>query len=199
MEARTPATVFFRSPELANVDQPESELMMSTSSAAHTTRPVRVALVSLLLLSSSNLLAANQPQEVEAVEAAFLEFSDAFREANAALLASRLTESYVHVNGRSGSVLDRTRWLEYIRSRRQEIERGDLVVEEHEVEDLEVQIYGSSAVVTGIVFSRGSRSGEPFRSRVRFTNLWVEQEGRWRRAAFHDSPLRLDSDQVAAE
>jgi ketosteroid isomerase-like protein len=170
--------------------------MISTGAATYTTRSAKVALLSLLLLSSTNLFAANQLHEVEA---AFLEFSDAFREANATLLASRLTESYVHVNGRSGSVLDRTGWLEYIRSRRQEIERGDLVMEEYEVEDLEVRIYGSSAVVTGIVSSRGSRGGEPFRSRVRFTNLWVEQEGRWRRAAFHDSPLRLDSDQVAAE
>ena len=74
-------------------------------------------------------------------------------------------------------------------SRRAELESGDLLISEYRIEDLRIEMYGNTAVVTGVVFSSGSRKGEKFDSQVRFTNVWVFQGGSWRRAAFHDSPV----------
>lgn len=100
-----------------------------------------------------------------------------------------MTTEYSHVNGGSGTVLTREEWLAWIRDRREEIDAGKLVVRVYRIEDLAVRVYGDSAVVTGVAHSTGERQGSPFTSRVRFTNLWVLDDGEWRRAAFHDSPL----------
>jgi len=93
------------------------------------------------------------------------------------------------VNGRSGNVLNRDEWLNWIESRRAKLDSGELVIKTYRVSDVEVQIYGEAAVVTGVVRSSGQRNGALFTSPVRFTNVWVKQGGEWRRAAFHDSPL----------
>ncbi len=100
-----------------------------------------------------------------------------------------LTKNYLHVNGRSGSVLNRDQWLKWVASRRAELDSGALVIKTYSVGDVKVQIYGEAAVVTGVVDSSGQRNDSLFTIQVRFTNVWVKQGGEWRRAAFHDSPL----------
>jgi len=65
----------------------------------------------------------------------------------------------------------------------------ELVISDYSVDDVEVKIYGATAVATGVVESSGSRIGVPFTLRIRFTNVWVRQGGTWFRAAFHDSPM----------
>jgi len=117
-------------------------------------------------------------------------FGRAFREARVATLDSLLTDDYVHVDGGSASVLDRTSWLEWVGSRRARIVSGELRYDGYRVGDLRIHLHGEAAVVTGVVHARGRDGEEPFASVVRVTNLWVRQEGLWRRAAFHDTPLR---------
>jgi hypothetical protein len=126
------------------------------------------------------------------VEAAFSQFSRAFAEADVPVLRGLLARNYTHVNGRTGSVLTGGEWLKWLQSRRVELDTGKLVISVYEIKDLVVQVYKEAAVVTGVAYSSGERDGSPFTSRVRFTNLWVVEEGKWRRAAFHDSPLPDD-------
>jgi ketosteroid isomerase-like protein len=132
---------------------------------------------------------AQQASRTDEVRAAVSEFGRAFVEAGVSVLEILLAEHYIHVNGRSGSVLNRNEWLSWVESRRKELNTGNLLINAHSVEDVQVQVYGEAAVVTGVVHSSGQRKGSMFTSRVRFTNLWVMQGGAWRRAAFHDSPL----------
>ena len=115
--------------------------------------------------------------------------SSAFVEADAATLGRLITDDYIHVNGSSGNVVDREQWLSYIASRRRELEDGVLVVDSYEVHDVEVRLHDETAIVVGIVAVSGTRNGQAFDRRIRFTNVWVEQDGAWRRAAFHDSRL----------
>jgi hypothetical protein len=154
------------------------------------TRPIGIAVVVPLLLLPICLPAearASGPEDE--VRAAFSSFSRAFLEADAGTLRSLLTVDYLHVNGRSGSVLNREEWLDFIRSRRAELASGELTVSVYEVDAVEVRVHGETAIVTGVVESRGVRREVPFVSRIRFTNVWVRQGGVWLRAAFHDSPL----------
>jgi len=116
-------------------------------------------------------------------------FGRAFAAADVATLQTLLAQDYVHVNGRSGSVLDRDEWLSWITSRRAELETGQLVIETYSVEDVKVEVYGDVSVVTGVVHSTGQRNGESFDSGIRFTNGWIKSGDAWRRAVFHDSPL----------
>jgi hypothetical protein len=81
-----------------------------------------------------------------------------------------------------------------VKTRRTELEVGTLVVSDYRIEDLNVALYGGSAVVTGVAIASGSRNGDVFDTRLRFSNVWVFKGGAWRRAAFHDSPLREQPD-----
>jgi ketosteroid isomerase-like protein len=147
-----------------------------------------IVLVLQLLVSSLQPAEAQKASREDEVRAAVSAFGRAFVEADVLYLRSRLTEDYVHINGRSGNVLHRPEWLGWMTSRRAELTSGELIINEYNVDGVMVHIYGETAVVTGIVKSSGIRGGEPFTSRIRFTNVWVRQGGTWLRAAFHDSP-----------
>jgi diamine N-acetyltransferase len=120
---------------------------------------------------------------------ALAEFRDAFAKSDAATLARLLADDYVHTNGGSGQVLGREAWLGYVRVRRAELDDGSLRVEEYVVSPPDIRFRAAAAVVLQQVTTAGIRKGEPFRSRVQVTQVWVREGGRWRRAAFHDSPL----------
>jgi len=153
---------------------------------------IRVNSALLILLTALVLprwAIATGGNRVGGVEAAFSQFSRAFVEADVPLLRRLLARGYTHINGRTGSVLTRDEWLKWMQARREELDTGKLVVSVYEIEGLAIQVYQDAAVVTGIAYSSGERDGSPFTSRVRFTNLWVVAEGKWLRAAFHDSPL----------
>ena len=134
--------------------------------------------------------AAEAEREVrEAVE----RFGRAFAEADASALGPMLSEDYVHTNW-DGAVLDKSGWLDYVRSRRAELESGALRIDAHTTDDLKVRLYGNVAVVTGRNTTRGERGGEAFTTRIRFTHVWVKVDGGWRRAAFHDSTITEPSE-----
>jgi ketosteroid isomerase-like protein len=58
-------------------------------------------------------------------------------------------------------------------------------------EKLNVHLYGSNiAVVTGSVRSKGkNRNGQPFDRAYRYTDTWVERDGKWQCVASQDSLL----------
>jgi Domain of unknown function (DUF4440) len=124
-----------------------------------------------------------------ALERALDAFSAAFLRAEEKALDTLLTDDYVHTNGGTGSVLDKARWLEYIRTRRAELASGRLRVDRYESTDVTIRWHGDAAVVSSQVVSEGSRDGRPFAARLQVTQVWVRSGGKWRRAAFHDSPL----------
>ena len=135
---------------------------------------------------------AGEPMDsaARAVRAVVLELGDAYAAADVEALRDRLAAGYVHVNGGSGSVIGREAWLAWVAGRAEALAAGRLVLDHYEVGELEVRVHGGdAAVVTGVVDSRGRQDGEPFVSRIRFTNLWIRTADGWKRAAFHDSAL----------
>lgn len=116
-------------------------------------------------------------------------FGQAFREADVQELERLLSDEYVHVNGGSGNVIGREDWLEWVKSRRAEIDGGELFITEYRIEDLRIIFHGDTAIAVGAVFSRQVRNGESSTLRIRFSNTWLYEDSKWRRAAFHDSPI----------
>ena len=145
-----------------------------------------VPLIFILLTYSAKCQAA---LKVSDVRASFDKFNQAFLEADVAILETLLAKNYVHVNGGSGNVINKQSWLKWIAFRRAEVDSGDLIIDTYEVNDIKIQIFGETAVVTGIVKSTGKRQGKPFNLSIRFTNVWLMEDGILRRAAFHDSHL----------
>jgi len=112
------------------------------------TRLSSATLVTLLLFGSLNPALAEEPCREAEVRAAVSAFGQAFLEADVPALGSVLTRNYVHINGRSGSVLNRDEWLRWVESRRAELDSGDLVVSTYRVEDVRVELSRDTAVVT---------------------------------------------------
>ena len=116
-------------------------------------------------------------------------FSAAFRSADAEALDTLLTISYMHTNGGTGQVLGKDEWLEFVRRRRADLRSGRLQIETYETSEVTIRWCSGAAIVSSQVTSGGRNNGRSFESRLRVTQLWLRLGSRWRRAAFHDSPL----------
>jgi ketosteroid isomerase-like protein len=53
--------------------------------------------------------------------------------------------------------------------------------------DMVVHYYGSTAVVTGAYYEKGTDKGKPWERRGRFTDTWMNLDGRWQCIASHFS------------
>ena len=148
-----------------------------------------LALLVLLICLVPAPASGSAPDREQQVRKAVEAFSEAFEKADAATLRAMLTDDYVHINGRSGNMLDGAAWLLWIGSRRGDIESGKLFIESYRVDQIKINLHGGTAIVTGVVSTRTQRDGVVTDHRIRFANVWVEQDQHWRRAAFHDSPL----------
>ena len=56
---------------------------------------------------------------------------------------------------------------------------GKLKFESRELSDVDVRVYGNTAVVTGQVNQKGTNNGADTSGQNRFTRVYVKQNGRW--------------------
>ncbi len=152
---------------------------------------MKTVLIPLILVMLMNPAAsADTEADATSLKTAVQLFGLSYKTAHVAVLDKMLTTDYIHINGGSGHVIDRKAWLNWVKSQHAEIKKGHLVIDEYEIKDYKQRIYGTTAFVTGVVETSGHKAGEPFASKIRFSNVWVKQDGHWLRAAFHDSPIK---------
>lgn len=65
---------------------------------------------------------------------------------------------------------------------------GTLKFQSITTEDVEVRVYGNTAVETGRSTMKGEDKGKTVPQETRFTRVWVKQQGRWLLVANHYSP-----------
>lgn len=58
------------------------------------------------------------------------------------------------------------------------------------IQDVQVDLYGDTAVVTGTYHIKGSYQGKPYDHRGRFTDTWIVQDHKWQCVAGHSSLLK---------
>ena len=56
---------------------------------------------------------------------------------------------------------------------------GSIKFESRELSDLNVRVYGNTAVVTGVVTQKSSEDGKDTSGKSRFIRVYVKQNGRW--------------------
>ena len=115
-------------------------------------------------------------------------------------VASLMAEEYIQTDI-NGYVQNKSAWLsEYFKPLAELIKAGKFRWEVFEQKDVQVHIYGDSAVVIGSLETKGS-GARPDRERhtwvadpnagfsgtLRFTRLYVRRNGRWLLAALHNS------------
>jgi uncharacterized protein (TIGR02246 family) len=66
---------------------------------------------------------------------------------------------------------------------------GDLKFQSITTDEVQVRVYGNTAVETGRSTMNGQDKGKTVPRDTRFTRVWVKQQGRWRLVANHYSSL----------
>lgn len=56
-------------------------------------------------------------------------------------------------------------------------------------DEMDVKLYGNTAVVTGRWRGKGVNNGEPFDYAARFLSVWVREAGVWRNLAAQSTPI----------
>jgi ketosteroid isomerase-like protein len=55
--------------------------------------------------------------------------------------------------------------------------------------DMDVRMYGDTAIVTGRFSGKWTENGKPFTTEERFTSVWIKQGGRWKAVSEHASQV----------
>lgn len=58
------------------------------------------------------------------------------------------------------------------------------------IQDVKMNFFGETAVVTGIYHAQGTYQGKPYDHVGRFTDTWVQDLGKWQCVASHTSLLK---------
>ena len=103
----------------------------------------------------------------------------AMMRADAAELAGYLAEdlTYTHSNG---AVEDREQFLKSIAS-------GTIRYRSIEPLDVRTRLYGDTAVLTGLARMQVTSGGKDLDLKVRFTSVYLREEGRWRLAVWQST------------
>jgi ketosteroid isomerase-like protein len=73
---------------------------------------------------------------------------------------------------------------------RDAFQSATLKVRSARVDEIEVRLFGNTAVVTGHSVSEGFYAGKPFRANLRFTDVFVQRMQRWQVVASHASAIQ---------
>jgi ketosteroid isomerase-like protein len=92
-----------------------------------------------------------------------------------------LAETYVFT-APDGEVMDKARSIADLKS-------GDLKFESSKPEDMKVQVYGDTAIVTYATTDKGSYKGKDLSGRYRWTDVFIERNGNWQCVAGHGARI----------
>lgn len=148
-------------------------------------------LLLLFFLGCQSHNTQDQAPPSQSLEEAIAEFNAAFAEADVEKLSAMITADYRHTNGHQAPI-GRQAWLQYLAKRKTALTAGTLQVSRYELVDPVITRYDGSAMLTGVIEMEGVQDSLPFSKKIRITNLWVIDEGKWKRAAFQDAKIPLE-------
>jgi len=101
---------------------------------------------------------------------------------DAAALDALVSSRFVNTEW-DGEISDKQRFLADIRDPRFRPSQAT-------IQDLKMNFFGDTAVVTGIYHTAGTYQGKPYDHVGRFTDTWVMDMGKWQCVASHTSLLK---------
>ncbi|WP_422862052.1 nuclear transport factor 2 family protein [Flagellimonas sp. W118] len=126
--------------------------------------------------------------EPEKLAISIEKFNTAFAEGNLEVLDAMTTENYLHTNS-SSRVIGKTDWFNYLKKRNKDLKSGAIEVLQYELDETKIEHHGNSALVTGRVTVVARDSMGTKKNQYRITNIWVYENGTWKRAGFHDGRI----------
>jgi ketosteroid isomerase-like protein len=106
-------------------------------------------------------------------------WNDAYKQGDIAAMGSLLADDFI-ITEEDGSTFSKPGYIAH---------NGDsnLHVMISEMSDLQVRMHGNTAVVTGAYHEKGTEKGKPYEYRDRFTDVWMNINGKWQVIASHYS------------
>jgi ketosteroid isomerase-like protein len=71
-----------------------------------------------------------------------------------------------------------------------DLSSGDLKFQSIELSDVKVLVYGNAAVATGTSTVKGTYKGQDISGKYRFTDTWVNRNGKWQAVASQSTKLQ---------
>jgi len=152
----------------------------------------------LIIILAMTLLCNCSPQKVnesslkedkEELTNAIERFNLAFREGDVDLLESMITDNYQHTNGNAKSI-GKESWINYLQKRKKDIVSRSLVVNSYSMEETQIEMFDDMAIVTAKIRVNSTNNDQSSENEYRVTNIWVVEEGKWKRAGFHDGKIK---------
>ena len=94
-------------------------------------------------------------------------------------LEKLLADDYMAIRS-DGALSTKAQEIENVKSSTLKYERDD-------IQDLNIRVYGHTAIATKLVFFKGTVSGKPLTSTNRVTRVWVKQQGNWKCVSFQST------------
>jgi len=142
---------------------------------------VSVFVFALLALWSLNSGMAQSKPDAASSKIIALEtkWNDAYKHGDVGTMESLLAENFI-ITVEDGSTFSKSGYIAH---------NGDstLHVEITEASGLSVRMSGNAAVVTGAYHEKGRDNGKPYDFHDRFTDVWMNLNGRWQVIASHYS------------
>jgi ketosteroid isomerase-like protein len=98
-----------------------------------------------------------------------------------ATLDKETSDDYTFINA-NGQMSDKSQTLNSIKT-------GETKLTADDLSDLNVRVYGDTAVVTGKAEVKGTVRGQPAPGPILFTRVYVKKYGRWQSVAFQQTKV----------
>ncbi|GAA4274830.1 nuclear transport factor 2 family protein [Aquimarina gracilis] len=144
-----------------------------------------IIIITILLVSQF----VNSQEEKKDVLETIEEFNTAFKEGNVDKLSSMITKDYIHTNS-NAKPIDKETWLAYLKKRKEEIDTQKLEVHSYEMNETKIQQYDNMVIVSAKITTSSTKNGILTTNEYRVTNIWVLEDGAWKRAGFHDGKIK---------
>ena len=124
--------------------------------------------VSCLAVASPKKVGGSAQEEIKKVEQ---ERNQAVLRSDTAALDRMSSDDYTLIN-QQGELRTKAQMLDGFKS-------GTIKFDSRELSDLNVRVYGNTAVVTGRVTQKATENGKDTSGENRFTRVYVKEKGRW--------------------
>jgi ketosteroid isomerase-like protein len=99
-------------------------------------------------------------------------------------IAAVTADDYVMIDF-EGKVRNKTATLERIKS-------SEIQLQSNSLDEVDVRIYGNTAIVTGRATPKGTISGKDFSRPIRYTRVYVKEDGHWQVVSFQQTRVAQD-------
>jgi ketosteroid isomerase-like protein len=138
--------------------------------------------IGTLMMTAPTPSHASPQDDAKAVAALDTEYQAAVKNNDAATMARILADDFILVTGR-GKVYNKADLLKSARDK-------DAVYEHQEDTEQTVRVWGDTAVITALLWVKGTQDGKPFDYKLWFSDTYVRTSGGWR-YAFGQASLPL--------